>query len=106
MVFFRKFHVRGNGILADADHDNVFFPEGVIGRSEGAGLFCAAGGIVPGIEVQNHFLSKKSRQAHFLSVLIHQGKIGGFLSGLQHIFLPPCWGAVYFHYIVYTALRH
>ena len=44
---------------------------------EGAGLTAAAGGVVPGIEVEHDPLSGEVGQAHVVAVLVLKGEVRG-----------------------------
>ena len=69
--------VGGDGVLAHADHHRVEFAEAIVGGGEGAGLTAAAGGVVPGIEVEHDPLSGEVGQAHVVAVLVLKGEVRG-----------------------------
>ena len=77
VVLLRKALVGGDGVLAHADHHRVEFAEAIVGGGEGAGLTAAAGGVVPGIEVEHDPLSGEVGQAHVVAVLVLKGEVRG-----------------------------
>ena len=97
IVLLGELHVGRYGIPAHADHRHVIVPKGGIGPGEGAGLAGAAGGVVLGIEVEDHLRPQKIRQLYDVSVLVRQLKQRRFLACFQHdLILPnPVFSSVY-----------
>ena len=71
-----KLLVGCGGVLADADDHHAPLLEYAIGCGEGAGLAGAAGGVVPGIEIQHHLLAPEVGQAVDLALGVGQGEVG------------------------------
>ena len=57
-VLLFKALVRRNAVLADAEHDGVFFRDLRIALRKAAGLFGTACRLILGVEVQDHALAR------------------------------------------------
>ena len=84
MIFLRKFHMGSHGILTDSDHHHVQRLEFLVSPRKGAGLTGAAGGIIPGIEIEHHGFPREIRHRNGVAVLIAEGKVRGFHTDFQH----------------------
>ena len=77
--FFRKFYVGRNGILADSDNGGIKLFEFLKIFSKGAGLSCAAGGVIFGVKIKNDFFAEKIRKFNGVSVFIKKLKLRSFV---------------------------
>ena len=85
-MFLGEFRVGCGAVLADAYYHGVDLFEILIYRGKGAGLPCAAWGIVLGIEIEHHLFAQKGREGHRVAVLVGKCKIGGFCRYFQHFY--------------------
>ena len=77
----RKSLVRGAVVAAHSDHLGTRRGEIVIGVAEGTGLRGAAGGLVLGIEVEHHRLSRQElAQTDGCAIGVRQGEVRGAIA--------------------------
>src|ERR1035438_2140963 len=73
-VFPGELVVGRGGIGADTQHDRAFLDERAIVVAKRAGLLGAAGGVVPGIEIQYDVFALEIGQRHFAPAVGIDGK--------------------------------
>ena len=85
LVFRLEFFVGGDIIRADAEHLRVAFAKHVVGIAEFAGLGCAPGCVVPGVEIQNDRSATKVRELDRLPGIALKLEVGSRLAFLDHV---------------------
>ena len=84
--------MRGDAVLAHAQHHSALFRELRIEFAERAGLFGAARSVVPGIEIEHDLLAAVRLERMRPAILIGQGKGRGLDACGQHEMTSFEWG--------------
>ena len=76
-MFVGKFLVGFDGVGADAEDGDIFGLKLGVVVAEVASFFCAAGGVVAGVEVEDDGLAFEVAEGDLVALAVGEGEVGG-----------------------------